>query len=92
MGVGARYGLIDRVASAAASPEALQYLSVPQYGDYQGRVEYRPTEYSRLTAFAFLFGGAAVSRLVAAAFICGQRERALPERGLRLPTVGQPAA
>ncbi len=53
VGVGARYGLIDRVASSVASADALQYLSVPQYGDCQARVEYRPTEYSRLTAFAF---------------------------------------
>lgn len=53
VGVGARYGLIDRLASVVASREALQYLSVPQYGDYQARVEYRPTDMSRLTAFVF---------------------------------------
>lgn len=53
VGAGVRYGLIDRVAALAASPDALQYLSIPQYSDYQGRVEVRPSEYSRLTVFAF---------------------------------------
>ncbi len=62
VGAGVRYGLIDRLASAVASPEALQYLSVPRYGDYQARVEYRPTETSRLTAFAFGSVDGAVNR------------------------------
>ncbi len=53
VGVGARYGLIDRVASSVASAQALQYLSVPQYGDYQARIEVRPTDTSRLTGFVF---------------------------------------
>ena len=53
VGAGFRYGIIDRVASLAASADALQYLSIPQYSDYQARVEVRPSEYSRLTVFAF---------------------------------------
>lgn len=59
---GARYGLIDRVATLAASPDALQYISIPQYHDYQGRVEVRTSEYSRLTVFAFGSQDSAVNR------------------------------
>lgn len=53
VGGGFRYGWIDRLAQRVVSPSALQYLSIPQYYDWQLRAEWRPSEYSRLVAFGF---------------------------------------
>ncbi len=53
LGAGLRWGLIDRLAPLVASPDTLQYLSIPQYGDYQARAEVRSSETSRWTFFAF---------------------------------------
>lgn len=53
VGAGFRYGYLDRLAPLVASKQALQYTLIPQYRDYQGRVEWRLSESSRISLMLF---------------------------------------
>jgi hypothetical protein len=50
---GFRQGYIDQLAPLVASPDALQYVAVPQYRDYQLRGEFRASDSERASLFLF---------------------------------------
>jgi hypothetical protein len=50
--VGLRYGYLAQLLGVVTDRDLSAFLSVPAYGDYQARLEYRPTSTSEWTLFA----------------------------------------